>query len=87
MDKYKDTFDDKFETYKVYGRFYTRTGKNRIWGGGILEDFISRHKRFILKPVDMFGGSGIKIVQLSSAEDKEKLMREIEDMGRQYWRN
>ena len=35
LDKYKDTFDDKFETYKVYGRFYKRELVKIVSGGGV----------------------------------------------------
>ena len=73
-------FDDKAQTYRVFGRYYGRDCAFIAAGadtGRALAEFAQRHGRFIVKPVHLAGGKGIEILDTAVPDSVEKLAERI----------
>lgn len=72
-------FSNKFETYKVFRPYFHRDvvliqgEKDRE----LFDDFVSKHRDLIIKPVDQSLGKGIYTAYLGSEEDSEKLFNTL----------
>lgn len=72
-------FYDKYITYEVFGKFYGRDVL-RIKSyddKAQFEKFISRHPKFISKPIDGGCGKGIKIFDTSAEKSKDLLLKKL----------
>ncbi len=76
--------DNKFLTYQVLKEFYKRDMilVESISDYTVFENFISKHKRFVKKPVNGAMSSGIGLVQVSEQEDPHELLKRLlDDVG------
>ena len=73
-------FDNKWETYQKYGRYY---GREMMAGGSgtaaeELQAFMGRHARFVAKPIADSAGRGIRVIDAEDA-DPEALLKELQE--------
>jgi len=78
--------EDKWEAYKMLKPYYKRemikiTGENDF---NIFKDFISRHPKFIVKPLGLSNTKGVKVVDSDEYEDKKVLFRSFINIGEDY---
>ena len=67
-------FDDKSLTYNRFKKYYHRDvyiGKDQKSG---FLDFVKKHNRFIVKPINQCCGSGIRVIDSNSFKDAEELV-------------
>lgn len=72
-------FDDKARTYRKYGKYYRR--ELLAVGNGQsdfqkLKDFWQKHERIIIKPADSSCGNGVKILDISKAENADAIVKD-----------
>ncbi|MBR2043682.1 MAG: hypothetical protein IJ946_05015 [Clostridia bacterium] len=60
-------FDNKWETYNIFGKYYGRDVLicNGEKSAADFENFVNKHKSFIIKPLNSSCGNGIKIVDIN----------------------
>ncbi len=79
--KNKYIFDDKGETYRVFGKYFHREQVKIVkWNNeetNELRSFIERHPRFIAKPYDGANGVGIRIVDLAEEGPVDTLIQTL----------
>ena len=78
--------EDKFEAYqllkKYYGREVIRIGDEEDYSTFL--DFISKHPIFVVKPIDLSNGLGIRKVDSTNFPDKHSLFLELLGAGKEF---
>lgn len=78
--------EDKYEAYKMlksyYGREIIKINDDNDFD--LFLDFISKHTEFVVKPIDLSNGLGIRKVNISQTEDKKQLFYEMLGAGKAF---
>jgi hypothetical protein len=78
--------EDKFEAYqllkKYYGREVIRIGDEEDYSTFL--DFISKHPIFVVKPIDLSNGLGIRKIDSTIFPDKHSLFLEMLGAGKEF---
>lgn len=76
-------FDNKYETYALYKKYYARdallVNENTLTSD--LARFVKEHKQFICKPLKLYLGMGIEIIDADQYESIEKLLAYLQEKG------
>ena len=75
----KDVFDNKWETYKRFRKYYKREVMlcNEQTQFEQFESFVNRHGRFILKPLNLSCGKDVRIMNVNDHPDLHLLLTEL----------
>ena len=75
----RDKFEDKGKCYQLFQRFYKRDVVTYLGDDEKvqLEEFVKKHPRFICKPLNGHSGQGIKIYEVKTEKDIERIITEV----------
>ena len=76
-------FDNKYETYELYRKYYHRDALliNENTRIEEFEDFVVKHKHFISKPLKLYLGIGVEIIDCNNFEKTDQLFEYIQSKG------
>ena len=80
---YVHFFSNKYETYLEFKEFYQREALliNRSCSFSQFRDFVKRHNCFVVKPLRLYLGMGIHMVDMNHVESEEKEFKRICSLG------
>lgn len=83
QDENKELFNNKRKAYEIFRKYYNRELIEVVGDADrdVFFDFLSRHERFIVKPVYGSGGKGIHVEDLHLHANSESLFRELYKNG------
>lgn len=75
----KELFNNKFKTYEIFKEFYKREVIEFRGSEDecLMQDFLSRHNRFIVKPIDSSGGKGVFVMDANEYDSRQSLLKEL----------
>ena len=78
--------EDKYEAYQFLKGYYRREiiKISNEKDFDLFSDFITRHPEFVVKPIDLSNGLGIRKVDSRVYNDKKKLYLELLNAGKEY---
>lgn len=79
-------FEDKYETYKMFKPYYKREviKLSSEEDYELFLDFLTRHPKFVMKPLGLHDTAGVQLIDSDEYEDKKKLFYKIVNIGHEY---
>lgn len=72
-------FEDKYEAYKMFKPYYKREviKLSSEEDYGLFLDFLTRHPKFVMKPLGLHDTAGVQLINSAEYENKKDLFQKF----------